>query len=118
MLSVLEFCSCHQNKRSYFIVNFTGTKIQPHKDRYQLKMDKYFVDIRDVKYDSKQNGDKYYHGWTILQCDAGANGECRFSAQRLIGKFLTKEEFEKYKADRKFGYDDDYSAYEIRIHIY
>lgn len=109
---VFEFCSGHKNSRSYFIVNFTGTQVQRHKDRYQLKMEKYFVDIRDVKYDSKQNGDKYYHGWTILQCDAGANGECRFSAQRLIGKFLTKEEFEKYKADRKFGYDDDYSAYE------
>lgn len=106
------FCSEHKNSRSYFIVNFTGTQIQPHKDRYQLKMDKYFVDIRDVTFDFKRNGNKFYHGWTILQCDAGANGECRFSAQRLIGKFLTKEEFEKYKADRKIRCYDDYSAYE------
>lgn len=106
------FCSEHKNSRSYFIVNFTGTQIQPHKDRYQLKMDKYFVDIRDVTFDFKRNGNKFYHGWTILQCDAGVNGECRFSAQRLIGKFLTKEEFEKYKADRKIRCYDDYSAYE------
>lgn len=106
------FCSEHKNSRSYFIVNFTGTQIQPHKDRYQLKMDKYFVDIRDVTFDFKRNGNKFYHGWTILQCDAGANGECRFSAQRLIGKFLTKEEFQKYKADRKIRCYDDYSAYE------
>lgn len=106
------FCSEHKNSRSYFIVNFTGTQIQPHKDRYQLKMDKYFVDIRDVTFDFKRNGNKFYHGWTILQCDAGANGECRFSAQRLIGKFLTKEEFEKYKEDRKIRCYDDYSAYE------
>lgn len=76
------------------MVNFTGTQVQPHKDRYQLKMDKYFVDIRDGYSDSKQNGDKYYHGWTVLQCDVDANDELRFSAQRLIGKFLTKEEFE------------------------
>ncbi|NCC86582.1 MAG: hypothetical protein EOM05_01775 [Clostridia bacterium] len=106
------FCSEHKNSRSYFIVNFTGTQIQPHKDRYQLKMDKYFVDIRDVTFDFKRNGNKFYHGWTILQCDAGANGECRFSAQRLIGKFLTKEEFEKYKEDRKIRCYDDYSVYE------
>lgn len=109
---VFEFCSCHKNSRSYFIVNFTGTQVQPHKDRYQLKMEKYFVDIRDLRFDCKQNGDMYYHGWTILQCDADANGKFRFSAQRLIGKFLSKEEFEKYQADRKHGYYDDYSAYE------
>lgn len=96
---VFEFCDSHKNSRSYFMVNFTGTQVQPHKDRYQLKMDKYFVDIRDVKFDSKQNGDKYYHGWTVLQCDVDANDELRFSAQRLIGKFLTKDEFQKYKAD-------------------
>lgn len=110
---VFAFCSEHKNSRSYFMVNFTGTQVQPHKDRYQLKMDKYFVDIRDVKFDSKQNGDKYYHGWTVLQCDVDANDELRFSAQRLIGKFLTKDEFQKYKADRRLGYhDNDYSAYE------
>ena len=109
---VFKFCSNHKNSRSYFIVNFTGTQIQPHKDRYQLKMDKYFVDIRDVTFDYKRNGNKFYHGWTILQCDAGANGECRFSAQRLIGKFLTMEEFEKYMKDRKIRCYDDYSAYE------
>lgn len=110
---VFQFCDSHKNSRSYFIVNFTGTKVQPHKDRYQLKMDKYFINIRDVTFDHKQNGNKYYHGWTVLQCDVDANGEYRFSAQRLIGKFLTKEEFEKYKTDRKLGYyGDDYSVYE------
>ena len=75
-------------------------------------MDKYFVDIRDVKFDFKQNGDKYYHGWTVLQCDVDSNDEFRFSAQRLIGKFLTKDEFQRYKADRRLGHHDDYSAYE------
>ena len=77
-------------------------------------MDKYFVDIRDIKFDSKQNGNKYYHGWTILQCDVGSNDDYRFSAQRLIGKFLTKEEFKEYQKNRKSGYfnDDDYALYE------
>ncbi len=109
---VFSFCESHKNSRSYFIVNFTGSKIQAYKDKHQLKMDKYFVDIRDNKYKYKENKGKYFRGRVILQCDVDADGECRFSAQRLIGKFLTKEEFEKYKADRKFGYDDDFSAYE------
>ena len=109
---VFSFCESHKNSRSYFIVNFTGSKVQAYKDKHQLKMDKYFVDIRDNKYKYKENKGKYFRGRVILQCDVDADGECRFSAQRLIGKFLTKEEFEKYKEDRKIRCYDDYSAYE------
>lgn len=109
---VFSFCESHKNSRSYFIVNFTGSKVQAYKDKHQLKMDKYFVDIRDNKYKYKENKGKYFRGRVILQCDVDADGECRFSAQRLMGKFLTKEEFEKYQADRNLGYYDDFSAYE------
>ena len=111
---VFEFCSSRKSSRSYFIVNFTGSMVQPYKERYQLKMSKYFVDIRDLLFDSKSNGNKFYHGWTILQCDIDAKGKHRFSAQRLIGKFLTEQEFEEYKEHRKAGHcnQDDYLLYE------
>lgn len=111
---VFEFCNSHKSSRSYFIVNFTGTKIQAYKNRYQLKMDNHFVDIRDIKFDLKQNGNEYYHGWAIVQCDVSSNGEYRFSAQHLFGKFLNKDEFKEYRKKRIADYynQDSFTAYE------
>ena len=75
----------------------------------------YFVDIRDTKQNLTQIKEKYYHGWIVLQCDVGFNGEYKFSAQRLLGNFLNKQEFEKYQKNRKifYGSDDDYDLYEM-----
>jgi len=111
---VFKFCDSHKNSRSYFIVNFTGTEVKLHKNKYQLKMNTYFVDIRDIKQDFTQIKEKYYHGWIVMQCDVDPNGEKNFLAQRLLGKFLNKQEFEKYQKNRMSDCysEDDYALYE------
>lgn len=126
---VFEFCDSHKNSRSYFIVRFSNTKIQLHKDTYQLKMYKHFVNIRDAAFDYKQNEGKPYQGWVILQCDVNASGEYRFLARRLLGRFLTEQEAQKngaanlgstyeFTADKEgafFVLQDEYDEYNNEI---
>ena len=97
-----EFSETHRNSFGYFYVNFTGTKIQAYKCKYQIKMDKYFIDIDDPRFNSKKNCDKYYRGWTILQCEF--QDRIMFHALALHGKTSDKpferndgqEDFERY----------------------
>lgn len=113
--NIFEFCSSHKNSNIYLLTNFSDTQVNIHKNKYQLKMGSYFVDILDQKINIVQKKDMFYHGWTILHCYIDSAGKYRFTAQRLIGKFLNEQEHKQYilKKNQAMYYTDNFGDLNI-----
>lgn len=95
---IFQFSGFHEEKQYFFITNFKGTKIQFYKGKnnntkYQLKMDTIFVDIIDNSIALSKVENLYFKGLAIISIVCLSNGSKIVKAHRLIGDYLTEEEY-------------------------
>lgn len=67
--TVFKCWDFYKNKYAYFITEFRGSKVQKHNGKYQLKMDKNFVDIEKNVAELAKLENLYFRGWALIFVD-------------------------------------------------
>lgn len=94
----------NRKQLKYFLVNFTGSKILPHKKnrkQYQIKMRNYFVNV-DV---TDKDCGKYFRGVALLRSHINRDGKKIFFAEELFCEPVSASVLEALNKNNKGNVD-------------
>jgi hypothetical protein len=89
----------NNKKELYTFVRFSGTKLDIHNGKYQLKIGSHFANInKDIEVSKYLN--HWYIGPVLLSCKKNQSGSLNITALKLLGRFYSDDEYKELKCKR------------------
>lgn len=89
----------NKKKNLHIIVRFSGSKLEPYKNKEQLKIGTHFASLNEDIDGNKHLG-RWYIGLALLSCKKNKNGSLNITVLKLIGDSFSESEYIMFKSEK------------------
>lgn len=89
----------NKKKNLHIIVRFSGSKLEPYKNKEQLKIGTHFASLNEDIDGNKHLG-RWYIGLALLSCKKNKNGSLNITVLKLIGDSFSENEYIMFKSEK------------------